>query len=62
LPLDPRFTVSNLAESNKFLRVIKIHSTPSFRAEVKPKAPCCNILRHVKGPYEVLKKYFITQN
>jgi hypothetical protein len=25
-----------------------IHSRPSFRLEVRPEAPCCEILRHVK--------------
>jgi hypothetical protein len=32
-----------------FLRAIKIRSTPSFGREVKPWAPCRNILRHVKN-------------
>jgi hypothetical protein len=32
-----------------FLRVIKIHSTLSFRWQVKPEAPCCKTLRHVKN-------------
>jgi hypothetical protein len=36
LPLDPRLTVSNLAEDDGFLRVIKIRSTTSFVGEVKP--------------------------
>jgi hypothetical protein len=31
-----------------FLRAIKIRSTPSFGWEVKPRAPCRKILRHVK--------------
>jgi hypothetical protein len=35
-------------QGDGFLRVIKIHSTPSFRWEVKPEVPCCKILRHVK--------------
>jgi hypothetical protein len=35
---------------DRFLRVIKIHSTPSFGWEVKPKAPCRKILRHIKDP------------
>jgi hypothetical protein len=33
-----------------FLRVIKIHSMPSFGWEVKPEAPGYKILRHVKDP------------
>jgi hypothetical protein len=28
-------------QGNGFLRAIKIYSTPSFRWEVKPEAPCC---------------------
>jgi hypothetical protein len=31
-----------------FIRAIKIRSTRSFGCEVKPKAPCRKILRHVK--------------
>jgi hypothetical protein len=31
-----------------FLRVIKIHSTPSFRWEVMPEVPCHKILQYVK--------------
>jgi hypothetical protein len=34
-----------LGPSIGFLRAIKIHSTPSFRGEVKPEAPCCKILQ-----------------
>jgi hypothetical protein len=36
-----------------FLRVIKIHSAPSFGGEVKPLAPCHKILWHIKNSYEV---------
>jgi hypothetical protein len=35
-------------QGNGFLRVIKIHSTPSFGWEVKPEFPCRKILRHLK--------------
>jgi hypothetical protein len=38
--------------SDTFLRAIKIRSTPFFRREVKPLAPCRKILRHVKELYE----------
>jgi hypothetical protein len=41
---------SNPAKDNGFLRAIKIHSTASFRGEVKLLAPCCKILQHVKNP------------
>jgi hypothetical protein len=33
-----------------FLKVIQICNTTSFRGEVKPSAPCCKILWHVKDP------------
>jgi hypothetical protein len=35
-------------QGDKFLRAIKIRSTPSFGWEVKPEVPCRKILRHVK--------------
>jgi hypothetical protein len=31
-----------------FLMMIKVHSTPSFRWEVKPEVSCHKIFRHVK--------------
>jgi hypothetical protein len=34
-------------QSDGFLRVTKIRSTPSFGPEVKPEVPCRKILRHV---------------
>jgi hypothetical protein len=40
----------NPSQCDGFLRAIKIRSTPSFRWEVKPEAPCHKILRHVKDP------------
>jgi hypothetical protein len=51
--LDPKFVGSNPAEGDGFLRTLKIHSTPFFRGEVKPEAPCHNILRYVKEHFEV---------
>jgi hypothetical protein len=36
----PRFIGSNLAEVDGSLRAIKIHSTTSFRREVKLRVPC----------------------
>jgi hypothetical protein len=50
LPLNPRFAGSNPTEGDGFLRAIKIRSTTAFGGEVKPSAPCCKILRHVKDP------------
>jgi hypothetical protein len=44
--MDPRFA----ADVNGFLRVIKIHSTTSFRSEVKPGVPCHSFMR-VKEPF-----------
>jgi hypothetical protein len=35
-------------QDNGLLRAIKVHSTPSFRWEVKPEVPCCKTLWHVK--------------
>jgi hypothetical protein len=43
---------SNLAEDNGFLRAIKIHSTPSYRGEVKLSA-LFKISWHVKEPFDV---------
>jgi hypothetical protein len=36
-------------QGNGFLRIIKIHSMPSFRGKVKLEAPCHKTLRHVKN-------------
>jgi hypothetical protein len=59
LAIDPRFAGSYPAEDNEFLRVIKIRSTTSFGEEVKPSAPCRNILRHVKEHCRYEKIYFV---
>jgi hypothetical protein len=40
---------SNLVKAMEFLRVIKMCSTPSFRWEVKQKAPCHKILCMLKN-------------
>jgi hypothetical protein len=37
----------------------KIRSTTSFGGEVKPSATCRKILRHVKDPCGVWKRYFV---
>jgi hypothetical protein len=37
-------------QGNAFLRVIKIHSTPSFGWGVKPEVTCHKVLQHVKDP------------
>jgi hypothetical protein len=46
LALDPKFAVSNPAEDDTFLRVMKVSSTTSFGREVKPLVPCHEILCH----------------
>jgi hypothetical protein len=35
---------------------------PSFGGEVKPSAQCRKVLRHLKKPIKVWKKYFVRQN
>jgi hypothetical protein len=39
-------------QDDGFLSEIKISSTPYFGGEVKPKATCPRILRHIKERYE----------
>jgi hypothetical protein len=34
------------SRGDRFLKAIKICSTPSLGGEVKPEAPCCKILWH----------------
>jgi hypothetical protein len=46
----------------RFLKAIKIHSTPSFGGEVKPEAPYRKILRHVKNNLQCEQKYFARPN
>jgi hypothetical protein len=48
LPLEPKIVGSNPTKVMDILRAIKIRCTPSFRWEVKPEAPCCKILWHIK--------------
>jgi hypothetical protein len=43
---------------DEYLRAIKIRSTPSFGWEVKPEAPCREILRHVEDPL-TYQRYWI---
>jgi hypothetical protein len=44
------------AQGYGLLKVIKIHSTPSFRGEVRLDAPCCKILQQVKKPLVSMNK------
>jgi hypothetical protein len=60
--LEPRFTVSNLAKDDGFLRAIKIRSTTSFKGEVKPSVPCHKILQHVEDHCINEIGYFIGKN
>jgi hypothetical protein len=45
-----------LGRGDGFLKAIKIHSTPSFRWEVKKEVPCHKILQHTKDPL-MYKRY-----
>jgi hypothetical protein len=49
LAIGPKVFGFNLVKGDGFLKVIKICSTPSFGGEVKPLAPCHNILQHVEN-------------
>jgi hypothetical protein len=51
MPIDPRVTGSNTAESEGFLKAIEIRSITSFAGELKRSEPCRNILRRVKYCY-----------
>jgi hypothetical protein len=50
--IGPKVCGFKLARGNGFVRAIEVHSTPSFGGEVKPKAPCRKISRHVNKFYE----------
>jgi hypothetical protein len=50
LPLDREFTDSNLAKDDGVLRVIKIHSTTSFRRRVKLLACVVKFFSMLKNP------------
>jgi hypothetical protein len=56
LTLGPRVHRFKSSRRVGFLRTIKIHSTPSFGGEVKPEAPCCKILRHIKKSHTGMDK------
>jgi hypothetical protein len=49
---------SNPAEDSGFLKAVNIHSTISFRGEVKSLVPCVD-LRCSKEPYERKKRCFV---
>jgi hypothetical protein len=57
LTLDSRFAVSNPAEDDGFLRAIKIRSSTSSGAEVKPLASCRKVYGMLKIPEEY-DRYF----
>jgi hypothetical protein len=57
-PLDPRFTVSNRAEDDGFLRVIKIRSRTSSGGEEMPSVPC-RIFTVCKRNLESMKRWFV---
>jgi hypothetical protein len=44
----PKVSGFKSGRGDSFFKAIKIRSTPSFGAEVKPWAPCRNILQYVE--------------
>jgi hypothetical protein len=58
LAIGPMFVDSHPAEDDRLLRSITIRSTTYFRGEVKPSAPCREILWYVKDPCRVWQRYF----
>jgi hypothetical protein len=52
LDIGPKVCGLKPGQGDGFLRAIKIHSTSSFRGEVKLEAPCCKILWYVKELYK----------
>jgi hypothetical protein len=52
LTIRPKVCVLKPGQDDGFLSAIKISSTPCFGGEVKPKAPCRRILRHIKERYQ----------
>jgi hypothetical protein len=52
LVIGPMVRCPNPAETMNFLRAIKVRITPPFGEKVELKAPCCQVLRHVKKLYE----------
>jgi hypothetical protein len=52
----PKVCKYKSARGYGLLKVIKIHSTPSFRGEVRLDAPCCKILQQVKTPLASMNK------
>jgi hypothetical protein len=53
LAIEPKVHGFEPGQGAIFLRVIKIHITPSFRVKVKPEARCRKILQHVKYHLQV---------
>jgi hypothetical protein len=53
LAIRPKVCGLKPGQGNGFLRVIKVCSTPSFRGEVKPEAPCRKVLWHEKYHLQV---------
>jgi hypothetical protein len=49
-------------QSDRFLKAIKIRSTPSSGEEIKPEAPCRKILRHLQITFKYKQKYFARLN
>jgi hypothetical protein len=58
LTIRPKFREFKPGIKDRFLRAIKIRSTPFYVGEVKPETPCRKILRHVKITCKYEQKYF----
>jgi hypothetical protein len=50
LTIGPKISRFKPSGKRCIFKGVKIRSTTSFGVEVKPSAPCRNILRHVKDP------------
>jgi hypothetical protein len=49
----PKVRGFKLGRGDGFLTAREVRSTSPFRGEVKPEAPCCKILQHVKNHLQV---------
>jgi hypothetical protein len=62
LVIGPKVREFKPGQGDGFLRAIQICSTPSFRREVTPEAPCHKILWHVKITCKYKQKHFERPN
>jgi hypothetical protein len=61
LAIGPKGCRFKPSRGDGFLMMIKFCSTPSFRWEVKPEAPCRKILQHVKEPCVAWLRRYISK-